>query len=79
MKKNAAAQALRAIPSKKREAASRLNGKKGGRPRVNFDCRGCGHSTRSPIGICSNCSKTHKRPQITYKQWVENKKREEKE
>ncbi|QOZ20816.1 hypothetical protein XI02_42115 [Bradyrhizobium sp. CCBAU 21365] len=34
MKKNTAAQALRAIPSDKRAAASRENGKKGGRPRI---------------------------------------------
>ncbi len=32
--KNKAAQALRAIPSKKRSEASRQNGKKGGRPKV---------------------------------------------
>ena len=33
-KKNPAAQALRAIPSKVREEQSRINGRKGGRPRV---------------------------------------------
>jgi hypothetical protein len=33
-KKNAAAQALRAIPSRKRAQASRLNGRQGGRPRT---------------------------------------------
>lgn len=33
MAKNAAAQALRAIPSEKRQQASRENGKKGGRPK----------------------------------------------
>lgn len=33
MAKNAAAQALRAMPSEKRAEASRQNGKKGGRPK----------------------------------------------
>jgi hypothetical protein len=32
--KNPAAQALRAIPSKKRSKQSRINGKKGGRPKL---------------------------------------------
>lgn len=39
--KNAAAQALRAIPSEKRTAASRANGAKGGRPRLIACPKGC--------------------------------------
>lgn len=34
-RKNKAAQALRAIPSKKRSEQSRINGKLGGRPKKN--------------------------------------------
>jgi hypothetical protein len=37
--KNAAAQALRAIPSEKRAQASRENGKKGGRKRRCSECK----------------------------------------
>lgn len=48
--KNAAAQALRAIPSKKREQASRENGKKGGRkPTAVCTCGQDPHRYNCPV------------------------------
>jgi hypothetical protein len=50
----AAARALRAIPSQARAAASRENGRKGGRPRRS--CESCGSRPAYRAGLCAACS-----------------------
>lgn len=48
------ARALRAIPSQARAAASRENGRKGGRPRRS--CESCGSRPAYRGGLCAACS-----------------------